>query len=342
MALISQVQIEGFRCFRTLRVDGLKRINVIVGVNNSGKSSLLEAIGLLVSLGSPLFVLDALKGRGQMYTEQNSGRELLGDARELFFGRTEGGPATSAAVSSPEEQVTLSLRPSVLEIGSHSDQYRIALVGPRSGISEAAIRKAVEPYEDSVATGLGPLSYLSSSSARPEELQNLWSLIAGTEREDLVLSALRALDPTIERVISAPSASPPVGFDGWYLRRFENPNREAFSGQGEGLKRALSLSLAMASVAGGTLLVDEVENGMHYSVMPAIWRLLVESAEKLDVQVFMTSHSRDLIDAFSDAELEAGRAFDVAFFRLEHGRDQALRISRDVVATLAHTRHDIR
>jgi AAA15 family ATPase/GTPase len=53
MAVITTVELEDFRCFRKLRVDGLARVNLIVGANNSGKTVLLEVIEAVVSSESP-------------------------------------------------------------------------------------------------------------------------------------------------------------------------------------------------------------------------------------------------------------------------------------------------
>ncbi len=51
-------------------------------------------------------------------------------------------------------------------------------------------------------------------------------------------------------------------------------------------------------------LIDEIENGIHYSVLPDVWRLIFETAERLNVQVFATSHSWDCIEAFQKAAQE--------------------------------------
>jgi AAA15 family ATPase/GTPase len=53
------------------------------------------------------------------------------------------------------------------------------------------------------------------------------------------------------------------------------------------------------SAQGGFLLIDEFENGLHYSIQEKIWSLLFEMAEKLDIQVFATTHSWDCIESFA-------------------------------------------
>lgn len=59
--------------------------------------------------------------------------------------------------------------------------------------------------------------------------------------------------------------------------------------------------LALANAKDGTLLVDEFENGLHWSVLPKVWNTVFTLAERLNVQVFATTHSRDCIQGFKQA-----------------------------------------
>ena len=76
------------------------------------------------------------------------------------------------------------------------------------------------------------------------------------------------------------------------------------SSLGEGAKRLLGLSLALTNARNGILLLDEIENGIHYSVLPDVWRLIFQTARRLNVQVFATTHSWDCIEAFQKAAAE--------------------------------------
>jgi AAA15 family ATPase/GTPase len=73
---------------------------------------------------------------------------------------------------------------------------------------------------------------------------------------------------------------------------------------GDGMQRVLGIILALVNAKDGMLLIDEFENGLHYSVQPDIWRLLFKVAHRLNVQVFATTHSWDCIEAFQKAAVE--------------------------------------
>ena len=76
------------------------------------------------------------------------------------------------------------------------------------------------------------------------------------------------------------------------------------------MNRMLGLILALVNAKDGMLLIDEVDTGLHYSVLPDLWKLIFEVAHRLNVQVFATTHSKDCLEAFelaaSDNEEEEG------------------------------------
>ena len=70
---------------------------------------------------------------------------------------------------------------------------------------------------------------------------------------------------------------------------------------GDGINRILTIILALLNCKNGILLLDEFETGLHYSVQTQLWQIVFMLAEKLDVQVFVTSHSNDCIRGFTKA-----------------------------------------
>ena len=74
--------------------------------------------------------------------------------------------------------------------------------------------------------------------------------------------------------------------------------------------RIFGIALALENAKDGLLLIDEVENGLHYSVQPDVWRFLFQAATKLNVQVFATTHSYDCIKSFEGLRERRGRSVD--------------------------------
>lgn len=81
------------------------------------------------------------------------------------------------------------------------------------------------------------------------------------------------------------------------------------------MTRLFHILVALVNAQDGVLLVDEFENGIHWSIQPVVWDIIYRVAERLNVQVFATTHSRDCIEGFDRAwskHLDEG-----AFFRLD-------------------------
>jgi hypothetical protein len=126
------------------------------------------------------------------------------------------------------------------------------------------------------------------------------------DRRDLHHRLTRA-----RRVLVIPAQSPisPQPGEGPFhhpaaLQRHELPLAGLAADDHHGVVRTFGIALALVNAKGGVLLVDEVENGIHYSVLPDLWRLTFDVAARLDVQVFATSHSWDCIEAFQKAAEE--------------------------------------
>ena len=86
--------------------------------------------------------------------------------------------------------------------------------------------------------------------------------------------------------------------------------------------------MALVNAKDGILLVDEIENGIHYSVLPDVWRLIFQTAQRLNVQVFATSHSWDCIEAFQKAAKENTEAEGV-LVRLYRRGDEIRAVNLD-------------
>ncbi len=94
--ILNSLEIQNFRGFQDLKIDRLGRVNLIVGKNNIGKSSLLDALLLYAHRGSPNDIWDILNARDESRNSSNrlsrnrvSNEDLLSSLKYLFYGRKE-------------------------------------------------------------------------------------------------------------------------------------------------------------------------------------------------------------------------------------------------------------
>ncbi len=146
-----------------------------------------------------------------------------------------------------------------------------------------------------------------------EMIARLFDEVVLTEKEKLLLEALQLTGESIEGVAV-------VGDD---LRRYRYADRRIvvklqnqtgrvpLKSLGDGITRLFTTALALIESGGGFLLIDEVENGIHYSVLENFWRMVLSAAHDYNVQVFATTHSFDCVTAFSRAAAENQHASGV-------------------------------
>ena len=332
----ARLELQRFRAFRDTRIDGLGRVNLITGRNNTGKSSVLEALRILTTNAALEVICDILRYREEDGVGANE--ESAAHDPESFFqvsGLFHGFPQLS---KKPESIVisatgraglmsmTLGLDRFSEERDSAGNYHLVPLArdpfGTAGGIA-ALIAKTngefrIHPLErfrrylsrtrrprQSIADGESTsCAFVSPYAGEGTELwEPLWDKIALTDDEQDIVKALHIIDPTISAVsmirgesalrartaiVRASGVSRPIP-----LRSF-----------GDGLNRLFGLILSLVNARGGFLLIDEFENGLHYSVQLDAWRTVFRLAQSRDIQVFATSHSWDTIEAFQRAAAE--------------------------------------
>jgi hypothetical protein len=319
--MLPSLTIEGFRAFRRLEVPRLGRVNLIVGSNNVGKTSLLEALQLLTAGARFPALLDIiLENRGEISMErQGSGREI--DLLRVFHRSSSGESHRQLRVAAASRELAVSRAWALLDddgehlLGTRAGRYRV--VSDPSAPSWNAVEvlyvgmEGVPPFpllldgSLDLPTGLMDRAdraalkscHVPAAGLRESESARLWDSVVLQGEEDFLIEVLRVIAPDIGRVFFIEAGEHRVAF----IRRAGQRTAEPLHSLGGGMRRLLDLALGLVDARGGLLLVDEIENGIHYSVQPDLWSLVFEAATRLDVQVFATTHSWDCIEAFQQA-----------------------------------------
>jgi hypothetical protein len=344
--VIESLEIKGFRCFEHLRVPGLTRVNLIVGKNNSGKTSLLEAVELL-HLGARALARGPIRRREEIAGDPGAPADA--DVSHLFHGHelTDGARFTLEAGSTDRvldcrvvHELDEHTRPGdediVLEIARHflfgqvpgMPAERVPLTSAR-GLSVASRRAPADDIELR-------LQWLGPDRPRPTALARLWAAIVLTDDEAGAYSLMRASGLQVERVAFDPHAER-GGAPAW-VRLAGDRQRQPLGSLGDGATRLLSLGLHLAASRGGVLLVDEIDTGLHHSVMAKMWQLVISTARRLHTQVFATTHSEDCVRALAEAaEKDAESAADISLHRIDPGETETMPYSADrLIGAIEH------
>ncbi len=133
------------------------------------------------------------------------------------------------------------------------------------------------------------------------------------DNEEKIEALVREIDGRVKRVrsLADPQTNKPVLHVGLN-------SSEVFPATqlGQGFNRLLRIYSALFAAEAGVFLIDEIETGLHHSVLPTIWKGLAAVARQEDVQIFATTHSREAILA-AHRVFSAEPEYDFAYHRLE-------------------------
>lgn len=348
MPMIQAIEVENFRCFRTFRAADFTRVNFFVGRNNSGKTALLEALEAVLSEDSPFILYRASIERGEFRPRSGPGAvgEVELDVRRWFHGHRLDA-TTSFAIRTTGER-SFSLSRSIRTVPNVPGGRGLTLERPASKSHLPVLPLTPDDflgggapgaYSDYGARLSPPVRFITSRRLLPADLLPLWERVLLTPFEADVVTSMRLLDPAIERLAIAGTGGAVVA----KVLLSGSTEPVPLGTLGEGAVRVLTLALQLATAREGFLLIDEIESGLHWSVMPGMWRFLVEAARKLDVQVFATTHSKDCLEAIAGVYEESPElAADVTVHRLEAGASTAVRMTAATIAGTLDGRVEVR
>lgn len=310
----SSIHVESYRGIDGLVLDSPGRINLIVGVNNAGKTSLLEAIYLLAHQNDERALLDAIRWRGRVEGDPDPVwlvEQLPRAAR--VSGRFDQVPGNTTSVefevfTEPESDL--------------EDQTAfLSTLGVEASYGRQAQRTDVVFFEDRPRRTsfegqhwLCRSAFTSPFSAnRPETLArcNKESLEAGTKQQIIDFIRQR-VDSGLRNIELADR------FNRFLVSHDDFDRAPDLAAFGEGMRRVFEIGLLLAGVRGGVLLVDEFENAIHAELLVEFTRLVQDLAVELDVQVFLSTHSKEAIDAFV---LDGHRTEDIVGYAINRTDD---------------------
>jgi AAA domain, putative AbiEii toxin, Type IV TA system len=332
--MLNSFHIKNYRGFKDFKIEPLERVNLITGSNNVGKTSLLEALYLNLAPGmafisnlSPnkkqdeytaihLFRgFDAIRHGvdnesrwGWLFYAKDFTRTIEIISEDFMEHRSLSmywlsGDIKLSSLKKLNLQTNplpnLSMQVDFQDLGGSSFTWLIHKHGHQPPPAEL-ILKAL------------PLRVVAGDSSRPPEEDAKWfSKLDDLGRQDELLSTLRLLDSRLKNLaVSVADGVPMIYADIGIGRRIP------LAVTGEGMMRLLSLILEITNASGGVMLVDEIENGLHHSVLTKVWRAIGEAARRSDTQVFATTHSWECIQAAHEAFLESDH-YDLRLHRLD-------------------------
>ena len=319
--MLKSVQVRNFRVFDELSIDQLSRVNLVAGRNNAGKTSLLEALFLLSGGGNPQMAFNpnvirvpdlSTSGPRQtlrevywkpMFTVLDTDKVI-----EIVGIHVARGPLTLRISLEWPTVVELPFGDSN-EISARDIHSEPALLLSFKGGSEPEAEGRVRVSGQSVQVDQPDVpvpfdtSILSTRIANQQEDAALLGRLRKQKQGGQVLEALRIIEPRLQSIEDNSASGFPMIWGDIGL-----PELVPLAVMGEGMTRLARLVLAIASSPGGLVLVDEIETGLHHTVIADVWRAVDGAAKQFNTQVVATTHSYECVRA-AHAALGSGDGF---------------------------------
>lgn len=297
--MIERIRIENFKNFEEFEFDGFKRVNLIAGKNNVGKTNLLEAIHLAGTDFDSAVIRKILRTRREVHSHF--------DFNELSanFSAFQSFTPFRNIDSNPKTKIELGDRKRlVFQIQFNRDRNEVDLTDVKVGIeigfpSVHSDQWSLEKVFNRTPIFPRPSMYFSfylEKNPSNEELRNSWNRLINSELDEEVKPLLKLLDPKFKNFSVLHET------DGSYrivVSHQDFEGRIPLGSFGDGFNILFHFLLGLINPNGGIYLIDEIENGFHYSFHEKFWGFIFATAKKMNVQIFATTHSRDCIEAFA-------------------------------------------
>lgn len=324
LSMLTSLRVTNFRLFRDLQIDTLSRVNLIAGENNSGKTVLLEALHLLFGGTDELSRLPSV-----FRASQGTGSDNFKSFWMWLFHRRQPGMTffVQASDSWEEYRVRGVAKPedvAAFNSGQPLQGFNLEYIEGDSIIAKCTVSgghygSAPSPWLRSTVFSVHP----STPVADAERFNRVAAKRDGRQK---VVELLRVIEPRLKDLDYLRLGTEPLVYADLGLDDFV-PTTQL----GQGFTRLLSLFSEAIYSQSGIILIDEVESGIHYSVMGQVWKGIAAIAREQDLQVFATTHSYECIRAAHEA-FSSLDTYDLTVHRLERVGEEVKVASYDRVA----------
>jgi len=342
--MLNSLLIENFRSLERLEVPTLGKVNLIVGKNNSGKSSVLDALKLYASFADETVLVDIIDEHDEFFIlEEDSS---ISPYESLFYGRRfqENQKIIIGELNNRNSQLLIEASKAMelhLPLEKESNAIRAYQISyqdlddvEENEFNDESLnivntlkinqdKKNKRIILDNLAdrtrqrnrktkTTVKAYSDITTSFISNDELADAWDKVGLRDYAGEVLKSLQIIEPKIQAINFVNSKD--WGGIGFYSREKERRiplvRMEGLDfpvplkSMGDGIIRLFQLALRLYEAKDGYLFIDEFENGLHFGVQKQAWETVFNLSKELNIQVFATTHSWDCIESFTQVALE--------------------------------------
>lgn len=334
--MIESIRIKNFRGFKDIKISPLSQLTLISGKNNAGKSSVLEAIFLLLAHtnDAPFAKLEQFRGisrptEGVTYsiwedlfhkmdiknaikiTASIDGEEAVSTfARDSRYRPSSDVVLeTSNSRDAQSSNANCALKTS-FSLAGHKDTARYLVSGGKLILNRSA--HAQIPDDKSPRARFINSFIANTDSTSLAEWFSAQELAGGKER---IIETMRIIEPQTNDIST-------IARNGSYQLYVKiGDDRMPLKLAGDGMNRMLFIMLSILAHPRSVILVDEIETGFHYSMYAKLWEVVACAARANDCQIIATTHSYECIMGAADGTETAKMADRFSYYRIDREQD---------------------
>lgn len=326
--MIRTLEIENFRCFANVKLNDIRNFTIVTGENGSGKTALLES--LFVAAGaSPEIYLRAGAWRGNDLINLGAPSSAIsmfedffykfnvGDGLRISFKDSRQSKREVRIVADMEKAVSIPFDSKFSESSVLSPSLKFLWKTPQ-GDFEPQIEVTSKGIRISKSANPYPMILLNQQTFQSSiENAQRYSNLSTKNQDKTVIDTLQGLFPQVEDLSIQVKGNAPTLF-----AKVKGVDHKMPLGLlSAGIHKFLAILLAITSTPDGTVLIDEVENGLYYKLLVPMWKMLMKHCRDNQCQLIVTTHSKEFLDSL--APLVAGNENDFSLLRTEWENGEA-------------------
>ncbi|MCX7088580.1 MAG: AAA family ATPase [Methylococcales bacterium] len=273
---LTDIEINAFKCFTDFKASGFKRVNLIGGKNNIGKTAFMEACFVnvhAIDVNSMITAIISIKYNREAINLRNKNfdSKMLFDIASNYLD----------AAKVYKTRSNLSNNEFFVNVKDAAKYYQFNIN------SEDKILNANNI--DVILRSIDNVLFVHNFGWSDLELNKVFEAIQKNEQENELNAFVKAFDDSIEN-FKVIGDKPQCKTHGVYRDITEF---------GDGLRHYISIICALYAAENGYLFVDEIDNGIHYSQLDRLWELILTLSKKTNCQVFATTHSKEMLESFA-------------------------------------------
>ena len=315
---IRNIEIKNFKCFEDFKAEGFGRVNLIGGKNNVGKTAFMEACYINAysqDIKGFIFSLSTIK-----YMRENL--NILSDS------------------SNHDDKSFIEQSDKIL-VNTNKNNIHFK-IDEKDGIkkyhfefNKTKLIVNVNDFSFSMSEDEN-IQFIDNFGLSNSEIINNYSAIQKRDEEDYLNNLLHQFDSNIN-AFKIIGDSPQCRIDKEYLEITEF---------GDGIRHLVSIVTSLYMAENGYLFIDELDNGIHYTMLDELWKVILEVSAKLNVQIFATTHSKECIESYAKvAKKLEEKDEDITYTYLTRLKDNSLYASiytKDILETAIQQEHEVR